>query len=196
MSKSLVKRNHIPGMRTAAMFIIVSLVALVILGCGAPPTSAAEAAGDLPESDGPAPGDYDYWPAALDTEYDDSWVENVPDVIGGYKVLYITTPKDLTCASKPRIGLEAKQKSLDEFLIDAPGPEVFAMARSLPGVPSNVGMSFSYSSTPFSAEERDARRKRWNARNLERGHCIRWGRPSGSVHIEIEDSELPVKQAQ
>ena len=52
----------------------------------------------------------------LDMDYDDSWVANIPEVIGGYKVLYIETPKSVACSHQAQIAFLAHQGSLDEFL--------------------------------------------------------------------------------
>ena len=52
----------------------------------------------------------------IDVDYDDSWVADFPDVIGGYRVVSIDTPKSVACSPEPVISLQAPQESMDEFL--------------------------------------------------------------------------------
>ena len=161
-------------------FVIVGLTAFacaVSAGCGSAPMPAAEAAGDSPGSDAATQDDYDYWHRpTLATDYDDIWVENVPDVISGYEVIYISTPKNTVCNGAPIIGLRAHQKSIDEFMRSPPSDDVFSIVDSLPGVPPNVRLSFFYSSTPTDKEEDDVRHREWNAKIIEKGSCPeRWG---------------------
>ena len=192
-NKNLMKHRHIQGIEIT-LFVIVSLMAfagVISAGCGNALTPAAEAIGDPPWSGVAAQDDYDKHIPVLDTDYDDRWVANVPDVIGGYRVLYISTPKNTACNSTPVIGLRARQKSMDEFLRDSPGPEVDSIVDSIPGVPPDVRLSFSYSQTPHDKEEHDARSREWNASNIDRGYCIRSSRVSGLVHIEFVDPDLP-----
>ena len=102
------------------MFLIVlglmAFVCGVSVGCGATPIPVSESTGDPPGSDAAAQDPNYYHRPTLVTDYDDSWVENIPDVIGGYEVLYVNTPKNTVCNGTPVIGLRARQKSMDEFL--------------------------------------------------------------------------------
>ena len=104
----------------------------------------------------------------IDVDYDDSWIANVPDVIGGYRVLYITTPKSVACSRKPVILLQAPQESMDEFL-SAPLDvnSLRAAIRSVPGVPSSFYLSFSRG--PFDREEVEARIRDRNEFTAGRG---------------------------
>ena len=112
----------------------------------------------------------------LDTNYDDSWVANVPDVIGGYRVLFVTTPKSLACSSRPRMTLLAQQGSADEFLSDPLDlPSLRAAIRSIPGVPSNVVLGFTGS--PIGEEELAAKNTKWNEVRIREG-CIHHSRPT------------------
>ncbi len=180
-------------------FVIVGLTAFacaVSAGCGSAPMPAAEAAGDSPGSDAATQDDYDYWHRpTLATDYDDIWVENVPDVISGYEVIYISTPKNTVCNGAPIIGLRAHQKSIDEFMRSPPSDDVFSIVDSLPGVPPNVRLSFFYSSTPTDKEEDDVRHREWNAKIIEKGSCPeRWGGASDytfSTMIEVKDPDWP-----
>ena len=110
----------------------------------------------------------------LDVDYDDSWVTNVPDVIGGYRVIRITTPKSLACSNHPRITLLAQQGSMDEFL-SAPLdlPSLRTAIQSIPGVPSDVGLGFTGS--PIDKEEMAEKNRRWNEANIREG-CIHHSR--------------------
>ncbi len=110
----------------------------------------------------------------IDVDYDDGWVTNVPDVIGGYRVIRITTPKSLACSNHPRITLLAQQGSMDEFL-SAPLdlPSLRTAIQSIPGVPSDVGLGFTGS--PIDKEEMAEKNRRWNEANIREG-CIHHSR--------------------
>ena len=89
----------------------------------------------------------------LDTDYDDSWVANLPEFIGGYKVLYIETPKSVACSNQSVIHLVAQQKSMDEFLstpLDI--HSLRAAIRSIEGVPPD-GIVLGFSGILLSEKE-------------------------------------------
>ena len=122
---------------------------------------------------------YDCDRPLFDVDYDDSWVANVPEFIGGYRVLYIRTPKSLACSVTPRIALRTSQESLDEFL-SAPLDirALRAAIQSIPGVPSNVRLVFSKGSIDEATRAERLRRRNENA--IKRGACIQFGRiPDG-----------------
>ena len=130
----------------------------------------------------------------LDEDYDDSWVADFPDAIGGYRVIRITTPKSLACSSQPLISLQATQESMDEFL-SAPLDvnSLRAAIRSIPGVPSHFNLSF-VGPAPIDEEEVETRRIRWNEANVSRGSCIRFMDPDGPATPDPEppgDAESP-----
>ena len=106
----------------------------------------------------------------FDIDYDDSWVASVPEVIGGYRVLYISTPKSRACSQSPVIDLQTPQESLSGFLGDP--PDVHALMQALPELPSNVRLSFGPS--PIDKEEMAVRDRRWNEAKTRTG-CIPWG---------------------
>ena len=112
----------------------------------------------------------------FDLDYDDSWVANVPEFIGGYRVRYINTPKSLACSVLPIIALQTSQESLDEFL-SAPLDigSLRAAIQSIPGVPPKVRMSFS--NAPFDKETHAERLRRRNENAIKRGACIQFARP-------------------
>ena len=112
----------------------------------------------------------------LNLDYDDSWVANVPDVIGGYRVIRIGTPKDVACSSSPRITLQAPQESMEEYLATA--PNVRSLLESIPGIPSDVQLSFVGSA--LGEEEAAASLEKWNEDNLQDG-CIQLGSRSGRI---------------
>ena len=118
----------------------------------------------------------------LELGYDDSWVADVPEVIGGYRVIHIGTPKSVTCSSAPLIVLLAPQKSMDEYLGSA--PDVRSLLQSIPGIPSDVQLSFAGS--VLDEEEAAAHLKRWNERNLKDG-CIQLGGRSGGIELDLPD---------
>ncbi len=135
---------------------------------------------DMPQSDAGAAkrpnGDAYDWDRALpDLDYDDSWVANVPEFIGGYRVLFIDTPKSLACSVTPSLILQTSQESLGEFL-SAPLDigSLGAAIRSIPGVPSNVRLGFSRS--PVDKKERAARLRIWNEDSARHG-CIQFMAP-------------------
>ena len=123
----------------------------------------------------PCDDGYDYAYACdrpiFDLDYDDSWVANVPDLIGGYRVLYIRTPKSLACSVTPRIGLQTSSESLDEFLSTPLDIRALRAAiQSIPGVPSNVRLAFSKGS--IDEETRAERLRRRNENAIKRGACV------------------------
>ncbi len=112
----------------------------------------------------------------FDMDYDDSWVASVPDVIGGYRVLYISTPKRKACSPSPVIVLQAPQESLSEFLGDT--PDVHALMQAIPALPANARLSFGRSL--IDKEEVAARDRRWNEAKIRTG-CFSWGQVDLSV---------------
>lgn len=89
----------------------------------------------------------------LDLGYDDSWVANFPEFIGGYKVQYIETPKSVACSNQAVIHLVAQQESMDEFLstpIDI--HSLRAAIRAIEGVPSD-GIVLGFSGILLSEKE-------------------------------------------
>ena len=82
-------------------------------------------------------------------DYDDSWVANFPEFIGGYKVQYIETPRSVACSNQPMIHLLAHQRSMDEFLstpLDI--HSLRAAIRLIEGVPSD-GIVLGFSGIPL-----------------------------------------------
>ena len=118
----------------------------------------------------------------IDVDYDDSWVANVPEVIGGYRVLYIITPKSVACSPEPVILLQAPQESMDEFL-SAPLDvnSLSAAIRSIPGAPSHFNLSFG---GPIDREAFETRIKERNELAVNRGWCTRFVDPDGPVTPE------------
>ena len=108
----------------------------------------------------------------LNVDYDDSWVKNVPDVLGGYRVLHIQTPKNMACTDTPMITLQTPRDSSGEFVRSM--PELYRLAQQIPGMSSNVHFSFSVS--PIDLEAKADADKRWNAIKQAEG-CIQWLHP-------------------
>ena len=145
----------------------------------APPSSGSV-------SNRPEPSETTYAKPYLDLDYDDSWVANVPEVIGGYTVIQVTTPKTVACSNGPIITFHATQKSMDEFL-SAPLDlnSLRAAIRSIPGVPSDVRLSFA--GKPRDDEEYAESRRRWNESMISSG-CIFLGRP---ISVDPETRVVP-----
>ena len=120
----------------------------------------------------------------IDVDYDDSWVADFPEAIGGYRVARITTPKSKACTSKPLISLQAPQESMDEFL-SAPLDvnSLRAAIRSVPGVPSRFNLSF-VGPAPIDEEEVQTRISKRNELAVNRGWCTRTVDPDGPATSE------------
>ncbi len=120
-----------------------------------------------------------YYGPSLDVDYDDSWVENIPSTIGGYKVRYINTPKSRACSKLPLISLQIPRDSTKSSTRVLGVQALKEELRSIPGVPHNIRLSF----TPrkFDPVEKANKDKENNAHSLEHG-CIRLGGP-----IELKD---------
>ena len=116
-----------------------------------------------------------YYRPTLDVGYDDSWVSNIPAIIGGYSVRFINTPKSKACNRIPLISLKALPESADGS--STPPLDVRSLIReiqSIPGVPERINLSFSRGK--FDPEAKAERDREWNEHNLEHG-CTRWGGP-------------------
>ncbi len=112
----------------------------------------------------------------FDIDYDDSWVENVPDVIGGFRVKHVSTPKSRACLHQPILILQSKQPTLEEYL--ATPLDVSALRAeidSILGAPSNIMLSFA--SGPVDREAATAREAASNRNKIEHGCPEPWGRP-------------------
>ena len=128
----------------------------------------------------------------IDVDYDDSWVADFPDVIGGYRVGLITTPKSVACTSEPEILLQALQESMDEFLSTPPDlASLRAAIRSVPGVPSHFTLGF-VGPAPIDEEEVQTRISKRNELAVNRGWCHHFVDPDGPATSDPEppdDSE-------
>ncbi len=129
------------------------------------------------ESNRPEPVETADLSPVLDLDYDDSWVANVPEFIGGYRVLDVDTPKSEACTDEPLIYFHATQKSLDEYLATVPDiTSLRAAVLAIPGVPSDIGISFAgaqldESGVRLDKEEWEAMRKSRNE-NIARIGCL------------------------
>ena len=123
------------------------------------------------ESNRPEPVETAYLYPVLDLDYDDSWVANVPEFIGGYRVLTVYTPKSKACSDEPLITFHATQKSLDEYLAAAPDiPSLRAAVLAIPGVPSDIRLSFASARLDESGVRLD--KEEWEARQKSRNENI------------------------
>ena len=113
--------------------------------------------------------------SVLKPDYDDSWIASLPKVVGGYRVLFVDTPKSRACSVAPLIVLQTPNSSLSGFLSAA--PDLLQMIQQVPEVPADAGVSFTNASIDLEAKA--AEDKMWNAQRARDG-CIRWMRPGES----------------
>ena len=101
----------------------------------------------------------------LDLDYDDSWVGSVPEVIAGYRVISIDTPKNRACTREPLLTLHAPPGFVAGTL-----EEIFATVESVPAMPSNIIVSMSYSGMePEQMADSQRRLRAWNETRLRLG---------------------------
>ena len=113
--------------------IVLSLVVLIAIAGAVAAVPLGGGSGDESNS-------------VLDPDYDDRWVADFPETIGGFNVGYITTPKDRACSSVPVIYLQSPRASLEEYLSNPPDISSLKSAiHAEPGVPSQVTLSLSSS---------------------------------------------------
>lgn len=159
-------------MKTAATgFVLIALFVLVFVAPGSNQTL-----GQSPEEEPRRQSS-----PVLDVNYDDRWVANIPDVVGGHRVRYIDTPKTKACTVHPLISLQTQQESIDGFLKDP--PDIDSVLQSIPGVPSSYYLSFT--PAPFDMKKNAARDREWNESRLRYG-CIRLGGPIRNLNLEKE----------
>ena len=153
-------------MKTAATaFALVVLLALVSAGSGSNQTLGQRPAEESKRQSSPV----------LDVNYDDSWVANIPEVVSGYKVIRILTPKNTSCIVTPEINFQSPRRSMDEFLNDPPSIDSLEKElESIPGVPLDIILGFS--SKPLDPEIYAARQQILNEARLRNG-CTKMGGP-------------------
>ena len=106
--------------------------------------------------------------AVLDLDYDDGWVKDFPQTIGGVNVGHISTPKDRACSSVPVIYLQTERASMDEFLSNPPDmSSLRAAIDALDGVPPDV--KFSFSPNLIDKQTGALEDAAWNAQRMEYG---------------------------
>ena len=153
------------------------------------------------ESNQPEPAEIAHLYPVLDLDYDDSWVANIPEFIGGYRVLHVDTPKSAACSDWPLIIFHATQKSLDEYLAAAPDiPSLRAAVLAILGVPSDVRLSFAGARLDESGEPPDreeyASREKSRNENIARIGCqdhrvILGGRPIRGPDTSVVPDDDP-----
>ncbi len=131
------------SMKTLTIFVM-GLALLAYTGCG---------------SELQPPEEHDK--LVFDLDYDDSWVANVPEAIGGYRVLYVHTPKSMACTSLPVIGLQTPPDPDSGDITVA-----IAWTKSIPG-----GARLGVGPAPIDAEEMAAYVQKWNE-DAERTDCF------------------------
>ncbi len=137
---------------------------------GGPPDGMEPGAGDLgPGEDAQVDETQDREPV-FEPGYDDSWTEDFPQVVDGYNVRYINTPKSMACLNTPMVSLQSTHPTLEEFLADPPDMTSLNSAlNSLPDIPSNVLISFS--PKPVDVEASAEWETDWNLKRLK-GGCL------------------------
>ena len=144
-------------------------------GCRGTPDQLVQGPSRSPRPEMPTASSQDS--PVIDVDYDDSWVQYVPEVIGGHQVLYIDTPKSRACSSQPVITLLTPKDSVAQFL-GAP-PDVDSLIRSVPGLPPDISLSFTNNS--LDTEAKAGNDEQWNARMVRNG-CLQWMHPDGGIH--------------
>ena len=115
----------------------------------------------------------------FDYYYDDSWVANIPEVIGGYEVIRITTPNKVACSREPIITLQFPKPT------DVVAPDPHPLIHAIPGVPSDIRLSFAGSA--LDEEEAAESLRSWNEAMLEDG-CIRLGGVPDEINERIDEA--------
>ena len=116
----------------------------------------------------------------FDPDYDDSWVANVPEVIAGYRVLEIFTPKNRACTREPLLTLHTSPGYVSGTL-----EEIFAELESISEIPSNIRLSMSY--TGAKPEQRAASQQRLKESKEWNEARIRHGCPQPGTLIALPD---------
>lgn len=150
-----------------------------------PPSSGGEQdskalGGDIaPDSDEPQPNgqstvDETYEKhEVFEPGYDDTWTEDFPQVVDGYNVRHIRTPKSMACLSVPIVAFQTTKPSLDAFLADPPDyTSLIAALENLPEFPDKFTLSFAPGQVD--KKEEDRLEADWNRRRVEDGCLEPW----------------------
>ncbi len=153
--------------RFANRLLVLSIILLVLVTAA---TLFAE------QSEGDIETRIDDHMPLFDYDYDDSWVEKVPDIVAGYEVRYINTPKSMACMNTPMLHLRSKQPTLEEFHANPVNVDALTSAlSSIPGVPS-TSILLSFSPKPVDKLASAASETDWNLKRIEHGCHERWGK--------------------
>ena len=141
---------------------VLVLSMILILLVTAASLFAKQAEGDAePQTDDTRP--------LFDYDYDDSWVEKVPDVLAGFEIGYIKTPKSMACLNGTIVSVRSTQPTLDEFIANPPDAESLMTAlRSIPGAPEG-NLYLSFSPKPIDKLASAAWETDWNLKRIEHG---------------------------
>lgn len=162
----------IAGFAMSSLTVVV--LAVLLFGDGdAASSSAIEPEG---ADDDAKYGPYPPLDLLFDFDYDDSWVEMIPDVIGGWEVRTVRTPKNMACLSTAQIGFRSPYPSVEEYLAAPIDLESLrAEIDAIVGEPGKVGLSFS--SGPIVLEEDAAWLRDHNSSMIKYGCPEPWGGP-------------------
>ncbi|MBN4064423.1 hypothetical protein JYU04_01655 [Dehalococcoides mccartyi] len=104
----------------------------------------------------------------IQLDYDDSWVNDIPDSIGEFAVVFIETPKNKACLPTPVIILRHDQPTIEGYLQEA-NQNIIEDVRSIENIPHDILISFIGPNSSY--EQAAANRESWNERRLKSG-CI------------------------
>ena len=171
-------------MRKLLQLLFVAAMVVVLVAGTSPNLTYAQGTGEMPPPDngqGPGdppggidPDDDEIGPVGnvdvFDLDYDDSWVDDVPETVGGFSVGHISTPKDWACSSAPVIYVQSPRATLNEYLSNPPDiSSLRAAIHATSGVPAKVTLSLS--PTLFEGESAATEKANWNNEMSENG-CL------------------------
>ena len=122
--------------------------------------------------------------SVFDYDYDDSWVANIPEVIGGYEVIRVETPNKVACMAAPMITLQFPKPN------QVVAPDLRALIRAILGVPSDFNLSFANANS-ITDEEYAENLEKSNEASLKDG-CIVLGGPGGGTGLTDEQVEAAI----
>ena len=152
---------HVPWHITVTVLLVLAFV-FTCVGCksNGPPAEPENKASPGSRS---TPRENDV--QVFDPDYDDSWVTSVPEVIAGYRVIEIYTPKNRACTGEPLLTLHTPPGYVSGTL-----DEIFATMEAIPEVPSNIRLSMSYTGAkPEQMAARQQELKEWNEARMRHG---------------------------
>lgn len=118
--------------------------------------------------------------AGLRADYDDAWVDTLPDIIGGFDVLFVGTPKNTACSTQPVLIFQSASATAEDHLQQNTG-NIVEIVQAIDQIPSDTLISFV--GPGASVESIEAGLNIWNDAKIETG-CIRFFGPSDINEFE------------